>query len=140
MDKAKSGYLDHCELALGMRKFTSYHDNLSKSLDECTAAIQAGDDDGELDVREFAKLIAKFANSAQIEMHHLIDFIVVQCSMKSNSKQEEDYLHAHLKLHGPEHKTSHVFTFFISMLHPEADEKCMLKFPVNFNRRNDTNF
>jgi hypothetical protein len=124
MDKDKSGYLDQCELALGMRKFTSYHDDLSKSLDECTAAIQTVDDDGDgqLDVREFAKLIAKFANSAQVEMHHLINFVMVQCSMKSNSKQKEDYSHAHRKLHGPENRNSHVFTAVRSMLHPVASK------------------
>eukprot|EP00545_Synedropsis_sp_CCMP1620_P004956 CAMPEP_0119013660 /NCGR_PEP_ID=MMETSP1176-20130426/8697_1 /TAXON_ID=265551 /ORGANISM="Synedropsis recta cf, Strain CCMP1620" /LENGTH=466 /DNA_ID=CAMNT_0006966765 /DNA_START=187 /DNA_END=1587 /DNA_ORIENTATION=+ len=103
MDEDNSGSLDHCELALGMRKFTSGNDDMSKSMEECMAAIQAVDDDGDglLDVREFAKLIAKFANKAQVEVHHLIDFMVVQASMKCNSEQEEAYLQAYRALKAP---------------------------------------
>lgn len=97
MDTDNSGSLDHCELAMGMRKFTSCHDDLGKSIEECVATIQAVDDDGDglLDEQEFAKLVAKFANSAEVELHYLIDFMVVQCSMQKNSKKEEEYLQAY---------------------------------------------
>lgn len=117
MDTDNSGTLDQCELAMGMRKFTSCRNELGKSIEECVAAIQAVDEDGDghLDVREFAKLIAKFANKAEVEMHHLIDFMVVQCSMQSNSKKEEAYLEAYKKLKKPtatptKKRGSHIFT------------------------------
>lgn len=37
----------------------------------------------------------------QVEVHHLIDFMVVQCAMKSNNEKEEAYIRAFKKLRKP---------------------------------------
>jgi hypothetical protein len=94
MDSDGSGTIDQSELALGLRKFTSCQSGMEESLAEAMAAIRAVDEDGdgELDTKEFAKLIARFANTAEVKLQNLIDFMVVQSSMKCNDQREKAFI------------------------------------------------
>lgn len=104
MDRDKSGKLDQFELALGLRKFTVCRPDLQDTIEESLEAIRSVDEDGDglLDVREFAKLLAKFANTAEVDLHRLIDFMVVQCSMECNCEEELAYIESYAKLKSDE--------------------------------------
>ena len=49
-------------------------------------------DDQKLDRIEFAVFLAKYAQAAEIDLHELIDFMVVASALKDNSNAEMAYI------------------------------------------------
>ena len=99
MDQDKNGYLSQCELALGIRKFVSccQSELLQDTLENSSSLIMDvdQDEDGQLNLEEFSKLIVKLSRASHIQVHHLIDFLVIQCALQSNSEREISYIKAY---------------------------------------------
>jgi len=48
--------------------------------------------DQKLDRKEFATLLAQFSHAAKVQLHELIDFMVVTSAVKDNSEIERAYI------------------------------------------------
>mmetsp|Transcript_16377 Transcript_16377/g.35580 ORF Transcript_16377/g.35580 Transcript_16377/m.35580 type:complete len:450 (+) Transcript_16377:31-1380(+) len=92
-DLDHDGSIDFSELALGMRKFQEAKD-MEDTIAETVAAMLTFDenDDQKLDRVEFAVFLAKYAQAAEIDLHELIDFMVVASALKDNSEAEKAYI------------------------------------------------
>lgn len=93
-DVDHDGAIDLTELALGMRKFTETHKDLDSSIADSHKAIRIFDEDSDerLSIGEFANMLTRFADSSGIDLHQLIDFMVVQAAVRDDVRQDQAYL------------------------------------------------
>lgn len=94
-DLDHDGYIDFSELVLGMRKFQDAK-HIDATLEESVAAMLQFDenDDQRLDRTEFAIFLAKFSSKVGVDLHELIDFMVVTSALKDNDEAEKEYVNS----------------------------------------------
>ena len=98
-DLDHNGALDVSEFATGMRKFQDMQD-IGATVDTTLDALQSCDEDNDnlLNRKEFAILLRRLATSTRVDLHRLIDFMVVQTALKDVSDKEQAYLETFKKL------------------------------------------
>lgn len=94
-DLDHDGTIDFSELALGMRKFHEAK-SMEDTLAETVAAMLTFDenDDQKLDRVEFAVFLAKFSKAAEVDLHELIDFMVVASALKDDDEAEKAFINS----------------------------------------------
>lgn len=92
-DLDHNGTIDFAELVLGMRKFQDAKD-MDATLEESVAAMLQFDenDDQQFDRTEFAIFLTKFSSTVGVDLHELIDFMVVTSALKDNDEAEKEYV------------------------------------------------
>ena len=99
-DDDHNGFIDFAELTLGMRKFNECWADLDSSIAESQKAIKHfdKDQDGKLNRDEFADMLYEFADKADVDVHRLIDFMVVQSALRDKHEDEQAYVNSLKKL------------------------------------------
>ncbi|CAB9512864.1 Stress-induced-phosphoprotein 1 [Seminavis robusta] len=94
-DENNDGALDYEELLKGMRKYQSAMD-IDESVQRAALAMLAFDQDGnqKLDKEEFAHALTKFARGIEVDLHELIDFLVIVSALSDNDPMESAYIKA----------------------------------------------
>jgi len=94
-DKNGDGALDFSEILSGMRKWQGAM-AMEESVERAALAMIGFDEDKDqkLDPVEFAKALLAFSKAAEIDVHEVIDFMVVTSVMEENSPEEEAYIKA----------------------------------------------
>jgi len=86
-------FVDLKELILGLRKFHEAKD-LDTTVEDSIAALMKADknNDNQLDHDEFASLLFRWAYKMNVDLHELIDFMVVRSALKDNDAEEKQYV------------------------------------------------
>lgn len=92
-DLDHNGTLDLTEFTLGLCKFQETRD-VQDAMERTKVALAAcdRDNDNHLNRREFATVIFKFADASGMDLHRLVDFMVVHSALKDSSSKEKAYL------------------------------------------------
>lgn len=96
IDLDHNGVIDTGELTTALRKFHQTSMDLMITIDEAIASIDRFDrnHDGSLNKHEFASMLMFFAGAAEVSVHELIDFMVVQVALKDEDLKDQAYIHS----------------------------------------------
>lgn len=97
-DLNHDGKIDGAELLIGLRKFS-----VAKDLESTMEAAMATvinfdtDSDAKLDETEFAVALVKIAKAIEVDLHDLVDFLVVVSALRDADTAEEKFIQSHSK-------------------------------------------
>lgn len=97
-DLNSDGKIDGAELLIGLRKFSVAKD-LESTMETAMATVVTfdADADAKLDETEFAVALVKIAKEVEIDLHDLVDFLVVVSALKDADTAEEKFIQSHSK-------------------------------------------
>lgn len=96
VDSDHNSFVDTDELTICLMKFQQTCMDVDAAMSEALSLIHSFDrnHDQRLNYKEFSSLLLAFASAADVSVHELIDFMVVQVSLKDDDAKAQAYINS----------------------------------------------